>query len=419
MVPAGKKPIRVLRIIARLNVGGPAIQAISLSSELSSKGYQTMLVCGNVDSYEGDMGYLAKDRGVKPFVIPELGREISLVNDLLSFLALLKIIKRFKPDIIHTHTAKAGTLGRLAAITMNMVSHSSKRIRIVHTFHGHAFHSYFNTIKVSIFIMIERLLAKFTDRIVVLSSLQKDDICHGFRIAKAERVRVIPLGFDLSRFRDCEKYRETTRGEYLSKESPDTFLVGMIGRLTEVKNHSLLLRAVKVLKNHGRLGHFRFLIVGDGELKSKLQNEAIRLGVRDTIVFTGWKKDLVPVYGALDAMVLTSKNEGTPVAVIEAMAGGRPVVATDVGGVQDLFKGVGKMTSHGFRLVENGILVPPENEEVLANAFLFLLESKKMFFQMAKNATNFVYKEYSLQRLLDDIMLLYDELTGNGRSNLS
>jgi len=415
MIPAGKKSIRVLRIIARLNVGGPAIQAISLSSELSSEGYQTMLVCGNVDSYEGDMAYLAKDRGVKPFVIPELGREISLVNDLLSFLALLKIIKRFKPHIIHTHTAKAGTLGRLAAITMNMVSPSSKRIRIVHTFHGHAFHSYFNTTKVSIFILIERLLAKFTDRIVVISALQKYDICHGFRIAKALRVRVIPLGFDLSRFRDCEKYRETVRGEYLSKEFPDTFLVGIIGRLTEVKNHSLLLRAVKYLKNHGgRLGRFRFLIVGDGELKSKLQNEAIKLGVRDAIVFTGWRRELAPIYGTLDAIVLTSRNEGTPVAVIEAMAGGRPVVATDVGGVRDLFKGVGELTSHGFLLTENGILVPPENEEVLANAFLFLLENKEMFSQMARNSTNFVYKKYSLQRLLDDIMVLYDELTGDG-----
>ena len=304
MTPTGKKHVRVLRIIARLNVGGPAIQAISLSSELPSKGYQSMLVCGTIDSHEGDMAYLAEDRGLTPLVIPELGREISPVKDLLSFFALLKIIRGFRPHIIHTHTAKAGTLGRLAAITMNMVSRSRNKIRIVHTFHGHTFHSYFNTIKVSIFVMIEKLLAKFTDRIVVISPLQKDDICHGYRIAKVQKVRVIPLGFDLSRFRNCENYRKTTREEYLTEESPDTFLVGMIGRLTDVKNHSLLLRTMKNLKDHGLLGSFRFLIVGDGELRSKIQNEAVNLGVRNAIVFTGWKRDLAPIYGALDAVVL-------------------------------------------------------------------------------------------------------------------
>ncbi|MCP4668249.1 MAG: glycosyltransferase family 4 protein, partial [Deltaproteobacteria bacterium] len=274
------KPVRVLRMIARLNVGGPAIQAISLTSELVSKGYQTMLICGAVGSNEGDMTYLAGDRNVRPIVIPELGREISIVDDLKAFLSLRRIIKRFKPHIIHTHTAKAGTLGRLAAISVNILSRSGKRIRIVHTFHGHVFHSYFNAVKSFFFILIERLLARFTDRIVAISALQRDDICLGFRITKPEKVSVIPLGFDLSGFRHCDTFREIAREEYMSGEFAEGFLVGIIGRLTAVKNHSLLLRAMGCLKNRGQLGPFKFLIVGDGELKAKLEKEAIELGGR-------------------------------------------------------------------------------------------------------------------------------------------
>ncbi|MCP4667694.1 MAG: glycosyltransferase, partial [Deltaproteobacteria bacterium] len=279
--------------------------------------------------------------------------------------------------------------------------------------------SYFNAVKSFFFILIERLLAKFTDRIVAISALQKEDICLGFRIAKPERVSVIPLGFDLSGFRHCDTSREIAREEYISGEFAEGFLVGIIGRLTAVKNHSLLLRAMGCLKNRGQLGPFKFLIVGDGELKSKLEKEAIELGVRDKIVFTGWKRDMAPIYGALDAVVLTSKNEGTPVAIIEAMAGGRPVVATDVGGVRDLFRGVEEASPHGFRLLENGILVPPENEKILANALLFLLENRERSSQMAGSSRDFVYKAYSLKRLLDDIMALYDGLTHDGWSNLS
>jgi glycosyltransferase involved in cell wall biosynthesis len=409
-----KKTIRILRIIARLNVGGPAIQAISLTSELSSDSYQSMLVCGNVSPHEGDMTYLAREKDIQPFVIPELGREISVVDDWKAFLAIRRIIKRFKPHIIHTHTAKAGTLGRFAAFSMNLGFGDKDKIKVVHTFHGHVFHGYFSLLKTFVFIQIERLLAKFTDRIVVISALQKRDICDRFRVVKRDKVSVIPLGFDLSGFSDCEKYRKIMRQKYISHEPCEAFFVGAIGRLTPVKNHSLLLQALKYLNDQGKGDPFRFLIVGDGELRAELIDEALDLGVRDQVIFVGWQRDMPPIYGALDAVVLTSKNEGTPVTLIEAMASGKPVVATDVGGVRDLLGGSKRGIRGGFELARNGILVPPGDAKTFADALLFIQENREICAQMVRNSTDFAVKQYSLKRLLDDIKSLYDELIETG-----
>ena len=194
------RPIRILRVIARLNIGGPAIQAITLSGELSRDQYQTLLVCGSLSPGEGDMTYLARDKGVHRFIIKELGRNISLLDDLKSFFIIRKIIKRFKPDILHTHTAKAGTLGRLAALSLRAPVIKSRKIRVFHTFHGHTFHSYFNRLKTFIFILVERFLGLFSDRIIVVSEQQKKDICDIYKIAPEKKVQVIRLGFDLSAY---------------------------------------------------------------------------------------------------------------------------------------------------------------------------------------------------------------------------
>ena len=405
-----KKPIRILRIIARLNVGGPAIQAVSLSSELPKDLYQTMLVCGKVSPWEGDMGYFAKEKGLKPIIIPRLGRKISPIDDMKSFFALREAIKRFRPHIIHTHTAKAGTLGRLAAVSISSAFWSGKRIRLVHTFHGHTFHSYFSPLKTLLFIQIERFLAKFTDRIIVISPLQRNDICYRYRIANNERVRILPLGFDLSTFSNCDKHPDNLRKRYLSSKSPETVLVGIIGRLAEVKNHCMLIDAAKHLQDRGKLDPFRFVVVGDGELRAELMKYAEDLRVQDAVMFTGWQRDMAPVYKALDILVLTSKNEGTPVTLIEAMAAKKPVVATDVGGVRDLMGNIREAMLNGFLLAENGILVPSEGGNTLANALLFLLKNREMSTQMVKRAQTFVHRQYSIERLLTDITLLYDEL---------
>lgn len=406
-----KRPIRILRIIARLNIGGPAIQAISLSCNLSTDHYQILLVCGKVGHNEGDMFYLAQEKGVEPYLIPELGREISILGDLKSLIALRKIIKHFKPDIIHTHTAKAGTLGRLAALSVNLLRGHRKRIRLIHTFHGHIFHSYFGSLKTIIFIQIERILARLTDRVIVISPRQKNDICQKYRIASPDTVRIIPLGFDLWPF----SYHHTDDGReirerYIEQFSDDTILVGIIGRLAHVKNHRMFLKAIKYLRDHGRHDRFKFFIIGDGELREELEHFSQELNLQNSVIFTGWQKDMPSFYGILDVVVLTSLNEGTPVTLIEAMASGKRVVATDVGGVRDILGQDEKSSYNGYRLARHGVLIPSGNSKILAEALLYIQENKGASKAMAERAREFVLNKHSLKRLIKEIESLYSEL---------
>jgi len=402
------RPIRILRLIARLNIGGPAIQAITLSSELSRDQYQTLLVCGSLSPGEGDMTYLAVDKWVHRFVVKELGRNISPFDDLKSLLIIRKIIKRFKPDIVHTHTAKAGTLGRLAVLSLRTPFLFSKNIRVYHTFHGHTFHSYFNPLKTFIFILVERFLARFTDRIIVVSEQQKKDICHTFKIANEKKVRILRLGFDLSNYIKISPERKiplNNRGNY---KNPVPFRVGVVGRLTPIKNPFMLLEAINYLSVSAKIDHFKFIVVGDGELKTKLEKEAEKLNVRDALSFRGWQKDMPAVYSGLDIVVLTSKNEGTPVAIIEAMAASRPVVATAVGGVPDLIGGIVEKKTDGFQIGERGLILPSENAKALAAALLFVLENRKELKPMIRRAKEFALANYSQQRLLNEIKKLYE-----------
>jgi glycosyltransferase involved in cell wall biosynthesis len=409
--------MRILRIIARLNVGGPSIQAITLTNDLSSNGFKSVLVTGQVGSDEEDMEYLAREKGVNPIKVPELGREISIINDIKAFFAIRRIIRDFKPQIVHTHTAKAGTLGRIAAVSVNLTSVRS-RIKIVHTFHGHVFHSYFKSYKTKIFMFIEKVLARFTHKIIVISNLQKIDICNRFKIANEKKVRVIPLGFDLTNFGKNRKTAKIIRSKYLGEISEKKYLVGIIGRLAPIKNHSLLIKAFKVLKDRKKDHLFQCIFVGDGELREKLMNEVLELNVNDLIVFAGWQKDVAAFYNAFDAVILTSKNEGTPVTLIEAMASGLPVAATDVGGVRDLLGSVENETDEGFTISQNGILIRPEDEEAVANALMFLLNEKEKSQRMASNAKGHVKKNYSFERLSNDIKLLYRELVPENNSEL-
>ncbi|MFC1823757.1 glycosyltransferase family 4 protein [Thermodesulfobacteriota bacterium] len=402
-----EKPIRILRIIARLNIGGPAIQAITLSSDMRGKQYDTLLVSGKISSREGDMSYLADEKGVRPYIVSEMGREISILDDLGSFRKLRRVIKSYRPHIIHTHTAKAGTIGRLAGLSVNFLKSPQKRIKIVHTFHGHIFHSYFSYWKTRFFILIERFLAKYTDKIVVISPIQKEDICRRFSIAGREKVKIIPLGFDLSRFSTQGINRDKLKKKYFPDGSGDALIVGIVGRLTPVKNHRMFLDAVKHLKDQGKSQLFKFLIVGDGELKEELAEHANRLGVQKSVIFTGWQKDMPLLYGVMDILVLTSLNEGTPVTLIEAMASAKPVVATDVGGVRDLLGEVDGKRTDIYEPAQNGVIIPSQKADVLAQALLYLHENRDFSKRLGKQARNFVLDRYSKDRLLNDMDALY------------
>jgi len=402
------RPIRILRLIARLNIGGPAIQAITLSSELPRNQYQTLLVCGSLSPGEGDMTYLALYKGVHRFNIKELGRNISLLDDLKSLFIIRKIIKRFKPDILHTHTAKAGTLGRLAALSLRASILKSKKIRVFHTFHGHTFHSYFNTLKTFIFIRVERFLARFTDRIIVVSEQQKKDICDIFKIADEKKVQIIQLGFELSAYGKIATKRRTYLPDSGTSINSEPFRVGIVGRLAAVKNHILLFEAMHYLRAWAKIDRFRFIIVGDGELKTELVAEANKLNAPEAITFYGWQKNMAAVYTQLDAVVLTSKNEGTPVAIIEAMAASRPVIATAVGGVPDLIGNVTGKKTDGFQIGERGLMLPSENAKALAGALLFVMENQNELKPTIRRAKAFVLANFSKQRLLNDIKKLYE-----------
>ena len=404
-----ERPLRILRIIARLNIGGPAIQAVALSKAFSKGPYESLLVCGTVGRNEGDMSYLAEEGGVRPQILPQLGRELSPIEDLRAFMDLRKIIKRFRPQIIHTHTAKAGTLGRLAALSFNLFRCRRGRIRVFHTFHGHVFHSYFGSLKEFLFIRIERLLARCTDWIIVISPSQRDDICQRFKIADAKRVKIVPLGFDLSEFSAQTVKRIGSNGRRPAGSSVGVLRVGIVGRLTQVKNHRMLLEAAKYLKEDGKGDLFRFLIVGDGELRDELARYAAELGVQGSVFFTGWQKDMPALYRNLDVVVLTSLNEGTPVSLIEAMAASKAVVSTAVGGVSDLLGEIQTTAPPGCDLTANGVLVPSGNARMLAHALVFLSENDELRRRMGTHAREHIIARYSLERLVKDIQTLYHE----------
>ena len=409
--------MKILRIIARLNIGGPARNAVLLTEALGSRlkaqgDWETVLVCGEVEGSEGDMMYLAREKGIKPIIIKELGRELSWKDDWTAFWKIYKVIKREKPDIIHTHTAKAGTLGRLAGIFYNLSSSRSclprqllelDRVKLVHTFHGHVFSGYFGKVKTLFFIWVEKILALFTDKIITVSENLKRELVEKFKIAPENKISVIELGFELD-----ELLKLPAVGEGF-KPSP-TINIGIIGRLAPIKNHKMVLDSARTIffertqqaKHASKVEkdiRVKFVIIGDGELKEELENYARELGIQDMIEFRGWIQDLKAIYEGLDIVVLTSLNEGTPVSLIEAMAAGRPIVATRVGGVADIVQD-GK----------NGYLVESEDVEGFSQKLMDLIKDSEKRRSFGLNGRKMVQGRFTKERLIKDTKELYNNL---------
>ena len=384
-------PITIARVIARLNVGGPAVQAILMTDSFRRRGYRTLLFSGRIAPGEEEMDYLARERGVVPIRIGCLSRKISILNDLQSLWQLVRFFRRERPTIVHTHTAKAGTLGRIAAII------ASVPIR-VHTFHGHVFHGYFPRWLTRVFIGIERFLARHTHAIVAISESQKNELAAVYKIASAEKIRIVPLGFSMEKLLGG-KCREPGLRSSLGV-GVDLPLVGWIGRLTGIKDPQLFLESASLAGSQAK-----FVIVGDGELRDACQARISKNGLRDKVVLLGWRRDLAPVYSDLDVLVMTSINEGTPLALLEAMAAAKPFVATDVGGVRDLMVGKG-MPEQGWERFENGILTP-RDPRVIARAIEHLLGNEKLRNELGRAGREFVRSRYSEERLTNDLEELY------------
>lgn len=398
------QPVKIVRILGRMNIGGPAVHAVLLTHELSNKEFQSILVTGTIGRSEGDMLYLAARRGVKPVVIPELGREISLVDDVVALWKLCRFLARERPDIVHTHTAKAGTLGRIAALLARV------RIRI-HTFHGHVFHGYFGPVTTRLFIAIEQMLACFTTRIVAISQGQLADLSNRYRIASRNKFRVIPIGLDLDPLLRIPE-GQTERG---ALNHDRDVVIGFVGRLVPIKNPDLALQVFeRLIRGHPGGDRYRLIVAGDGELRPVLERRAEQAGIGPQVVFAGWQDDLSRLYPRVDLVLLTSINEGTPVALIEAMAAARPFVAARVGGVADLMVGAEHVVrgSGGrplFSLFANGALAFPGDVEGLTAAVEHLLAHPAQMADMGLAGRRFVKERFSRQRLVADTIALYRE----------
>lgn len=375
------RPIRVVNVLARLNVGGPAIHVSLITQRLGPPEYESTLVTGTVGGAEGDMTWYATERGVTPILIPSLGRELHPFRDLITLWRLFRLLRLLKPDVVTTHTAKAGFVGRVAARLAGVPV-------VVHTFHGHVFHGYFSPAKTRIFLLLEQSAARLTDTIITLTPGQRHELADVYRIAPESKFTIMGYGLDLAGFAAAARKPGTFRQAWGVAEAAP--LVTIVGRLAPVKNHALFLKAAVLVRKS--LPEARFALVGDGELRAELEAQVDALGLDDAVFFTGWQKDVAPVYADSDVLVISSVNEGTPFTVIEAMATGCPVVSTAVGGVPDFL-------NHG----ELGALVPSGDAEALANAIVRTLRQPPN----AEALRAEIVARYGIDRLVRDLDALY------------
>ena len=403
--------IKVLRIIARLNIGGPAIHVHLLTKGLDAKKFEPTLVAGRISPKEGDMRYLFDSLDKKPIIIPELQREISLRMDIKAFKQVFNRLLKEKPDIVHTHTAKAGSSARLAVLVYNLIY--GKRVRTVHTFHGHVFEGYFSRAASLLFVWIERFLARLTDVIIAVSETQKRDLSEKFRIAPAKKINTVELGFDLRPFLGSEVLKGQFRGDLGIND--DTLLIGIICRLVYIKNHKMFFKAAKIFLEQNPGIQTKFIVVGDGKLRDELEAYCQQIGLASYVMFCGWIRNIPLVYADLDILALTSTNEGTPVSIIEAMASSVPVIATDAGGVVDLLGPPDSIPSpNGFVVCERGILCRRNDASGFAKGLEYLVEGGSRENQKCiMQARSFVRQNFSEKRLLHDIESLYFELMEN------
>jgi glycosyltransferase involved in cell wall biosynthesis len=387
--------MRILRVITRLNIGGPSIQALALTSRLAARGATTTLLHGRLGEGEGDMRYLAAPDANLQFV-PTLQRAIAPLDDLRTLRTLYDAMREFKPTLVHTHMAKAGLLGRLAAFAYNLTRGEAPKAYVVHTYHGHVLEGYFSRVITGVFIGLERLMAKFSDAIIAISPAIRADLLNTYRIGRPGQYHVVPLGFDLAAFAAVDTAaRKRARAELqIASDAP---VLATVGRLTAIKNYSLLLDAAHLVAS-GR-PNLVVLLAGDGELRADLEAQAARLGITANVRFLGWRRDLPTIYAATDVFALTSRNEGTPVALIEAMATGVPGVSTDVGGVGDVIANPSM-----------GIKVPLDDPRALATAVERLLGDTEQRRRMGDVARAHVLARYDITRLVNDIDALYQKL---------
>jgi glycosyltransferase involved in cell wall biosynthesis len=375
--------VNIVHAIARLNVGGAALSVVELAAEQRRRGHDVLVVAGTIPPGEASMEHVAVELDVPYLRLPALTRELSPRNDLAAVRALHRLLRTRRPDVLHTHTSKAGTTGRVAALLAPRVPRG-----LVHTFHGHVLSGYFDPRRERVFRLIERGLAHVTDRIVAVSDQVRDDLLR-FGIAPASRITVVQYGFDLdARVGDAPAHRAEKRMQIGAAD--DTFVVGWAGRLAEIK------RPLDLVRTIAEIPDAKLVLAGDGDLRGALEALAAQLGVADRVQILGYVEDMGAWYGAFDAFLLTSANEGAPVVAIEALAAGVPVVATDAGGTRNV-------VDDG----ETGYLAPIGGVNLLVSRLSQLRDDPEHRAELGARGAARMRERFSTARMTDEIDAVY------------
>jgi len=384
------KKIKIVRIINRFNIGGPTFNATFLTRYISDE-FETILIGGVPDEGEKDSLHVLREYGVEPIILPELQRNPDLRSDRRAYKKIKTILEEIKPDIVHTHASKAGLLGRRAAFSSNVPI-------VVHTYHGHVFHSYFGKLKTRAIKTIEKQLAKKSTGIIAISNLQKKELVRDHKICENEKVKVIPLGFDLSKFTRNDSIRKATRKEYNLTE--DTVAIAIVGRLAPIKDHTFFLKVIEDLLQK-TTKKIQVFIVGDGAERENIEEKVAKINAQypNTIRLTSWILDISTFNQGMDVLCLTSKNEGTPVSLIEAQAGSIPVISTDVGGVSDIIQ-------NDF----SGFVIKKGDFATYSDKLRLLIENDELRTELAKNGAQYIHEKFHYSRLVADMENYYNEL---------
>jgi glycosyltransferase involved in cell wall biosynthesis len=391
-----EKP-KVAHIISRLCIGGASTEVVLTVEALTRRGYECLLLAGDTGRDEGSIEDIARQRGLSLIRVQGLSREASFWQGAAALFSLVRTFRRQRPHIVHTHTAKAGALGRLAARLAGVPV-------CIHTFHGHVFEGHFSAWKAKTYLLIERMLAKWSDCVVAVCETQRHEFIEKYRLASASNCVTIPIAIEMAPFLAVNGYRGPVRAA--CRCDKHDLLVAWIGRMSRVKNPDLFLDAAALVSDTNP--DTRFAVVGDGELRKRIDARVALEPALSSVSRIGWIHNLPELYSDVDLVVLTSNHEGMPLVLVEAMASGRPFIATAVGGVRDLMVGSPRPIG-GLTVFENGIIAERSADSIAA-AIRYALAHRGNLRKMGLSGRDFASRSFTQERLLNDIEVLYKKL---------
>ena len=414
--------MKIVSLVTRLNVGGVTRHLAWLTEGLRRAGHECHLIAGKVAEGEGesDMSYFVREHGTEPQFLSEIEREVSL-KDVAAIWKLYRIFCRLQPDIVDTHMTKAGVIGRAAGflyrwLTPGTLIGSPRRVRFVHTYHGHVYHSHFGALKTKAFLYVERLLTRVvSDRIIVVSPLQFEQVHQDFGVGRAEQFAIVGYGVDPRPFDKSETRRDRLRDEIGA--APNDVLVGLIGRLTKIKNPTLFLQVAALYKQRYAASDdykVKFVLIGDGVLRPQLEQEVAARDLHDTVVFTGTRDDPEVFYPGLDIVAMTSYNEGVPLALLEALMNRRAIISTAAGGSPDLLGATAERVNvneaAAYRVCERGILLDKPDADAYCAGLRRLIEDEDLRDALARRGYKRVHEQHTSDRMVGEIFRVFSEL---------